>query len=65
MANKLRRYSVYSKKTDMPLIIYGTSYECAEAMGITVNSFYRYLCRIREGKMQLRKWMVYEDEVDE
>ena len=57
-------YSVYHRKTDEPLVIYGTSKECAKAMGIRVNSFYRYIVRMRQGKIKLRKWLVYEDEVD-
>ena len=60
-----KRYSVYDSKTEMPLIIYGTSKECAKAMGVTLNSFYRYLIRVREGKIKLHKWLVYEDEVEE
>ena len=59
-----KRYSVYHRKTDEPLVIYGTSKECAKAMGIRLNSFYRYIVRMRQGKIQLRKWLVYEDEVD-
>lgn len=58
---KSNRYSVYHKKTDVPLIIYATSAECAKAMGIKVNSFYRYICIMRGGKINLRKWNVYED----
>lgn len=61
----VKRYSVYHKKTDMPLILYATAKECAEAMGIKRNSFYRYICRMRGGKINLRKWLVYEDEVEE
>lgn len=60
-----KRYSVYSAKTDTPLIIYGTARACAEAMGITKNSFYRSLMRTRQGKINIRKWAVYEDEVEE
>ena len=63
--NRQKRYSVYHTKTDMPLIIYGTSKECAEAMGITVNSFYRYIIRTRQGKIKAHKWLVYEDEVED
>lgn len=59
------RYSVYHKETDQPLILYGTSKACAKAMGIRLNSFYRYICRMRGGKVKLRKWAVYEDEVEE
>ena len=60
-----KMYSVYHAKTDTPLIIYATSRECAKAMGVTLNSFHRYLVRMRQGKIKLRKWAVYEDEVGE
>ena len=60
-----KKYSVYSAKTDLPVIIYAGSKECAKAMGIKLNSFYRYICRMRGGKIKLRKWLVYEDELDD
>lgn len=60
-----KRYSVYDAKTDMPIVIYGTARECAEAMGITLNSFHRCVMRTRQGKHKIRKWAVYEDEVEE
>ena len=60
-----KRYSVYHKKTEVPLAIYVTSKECAKAMGIKLNSFYRYICRMRGGKINLRTWLVYEDEMEE
>ena len=60
-----RKYSVYHQKTDLPLIVYATSKECAKAMGIKVNSFYRYICRMRGGKIKLRKWQVYLDSEEE
>ena len=61
----MNRYSVYHAKTELPLILYATSKECAVAMGVKVNSFYRYICRMRGGKIKLRKWLVYEDEVED
>ena len=64
-AHCTNRYSVYHKKSELPLILYGSSKECAKAMGIKVNSFYRYICRMRQGKIKLRKWLVYEDELEE
>ena len=60
-----KRYSVYDAKTEMPIVIYGTARECAEAMGITLNSFHRCVMRTREGKIHMRKWEVCEDEVEE
>ena len=59
----LRRYSVYHAKTDVPVMIYGTAQECADAMGITRETFYKHVQRMRGGKIQLRKWAVYEDEM--
>ena len=59
----MKMYSVYDAKTDRPLIIYATSKECAKAMGITLNSFHRYLVRMRQGKIKPYKWAVYEDDV--
>jgi len=59
-----KRYSVYDAKSDLPVIVYGTSTECAKAMGITRNSFFRYICRMKSG-IRLRKWLVYEDEKED
>ena len=60
-----KRYSVYHRKNDVPLILYATAAECAAAMGIRLDSFYRHMVRERQGKVRLRKWAVYEDETDE
>ena len=35
-----KRYSVYDRRTDQPVIIYATARECAAAMGLTEMSFY-------------------------
>lgn len=59
---RAKRYSVYSAKTELPVIIYAKSKDCAKVMGITLNSFYRYICYMRCGNIKLRKWLVYEDE---
>lgn len=60
----VKRYSVYYSETDKPLIIYATSHECAAAMGISLNSFYRNVMRIKSGKLKWHKWDIYEDEED-
>lgn len=57
----MKMYSVYDAKTDVPLIIYANSRDCAKAMGVTLNSFHRYMVRMRQGKIKLRKWAIYED----
>lgn len=59
------RYSVYDRKTEMPVMIYATSKECAEAMGVTLHTFYRYIHWERTGKGHQGKWAVFEDEVDD
>ena len=36
-------YTVYDNKTDFPVIVDGTSEECARAMGITLSTFYKFI----------------------
>jgi hypothetical protein len=43
-------YSVYDNATDMPIIIDGTAKECAAAMGVRLQSFYRTVTRQKNGK---------------
>ena len=43
-------YTVWNNKTDELVILDGTSKECAKAMGITIQSFYSYLCKSKKGK---------------
>lgn len=63
---KQRWYSVYSRRDDMPIIIHGTSRECAEALGITVNAFYRMVSRTRNRKPDAsRRYFVYIDDDEE
>ena len=44
------RYSVYSAKDGLPLIICGTIPQCARALGLTVASFNTQASRQRQGK---------------
>lgn len=39
------KYTVYDKRTDMPVAIYETAYKCASAMGIKASTFYTYIIR--------------------
>ena len=64
LSKNIKMYSVYNAKNDTPLILYARSHVCAKAMGISVNSFYRYIIRMRQG-INMRKWLVYEDEVED
>ncbi len=66
MANKPRhRYSVYEVGTDRPICIYGTAQECADALGIDRNSFYRKLTRAKKGKAPQQHEIFIDDTDDE
>lgn len=61
MANS---YSVYERGTDRPILIHGTSAECAAALGICVTTFYKQIQRTRQG-MPPKKYEIFTDEDDE
>lgn len=50
-------YTVWDKNTDELVILDGTSKECAKAMGITIQSFYSYLCK---SKKSVIRWDIIE-----
>ena len=56
-----KHYSVYNRRTDMPLIIHGTAAQCAEFLGITIKSFYSIVMRQRKGQ-EAKKIEVFIDE---
>lgn len=61
-------YSVYSAKDDLPIVIYGTIKECANALGITVASFKSCASRQRKGKPRsgITKYIIIrEDDEDD
>lgn len=49
MGRQPKRYSLYSKDTDMPLLLYATAKECADFMGVDLKTFYHNICRQRSG----------------
>lgn len=57
------RYSVYERGTDTPIYIYGTADECAAALGVTRDGFYKLLWRQRHGNPP-RGIEIFED-IDE
>lgn len=61
----VRRYSVYDRRTDMPVVIHGTAAECAAGLGIKKNSFYRALMRQRSREGGPAVAAKYEIIVDE
>ena len=59
-----KHYSVYERKTDKPVLIYGTARECVEVMGVTMNTFYIYVTRTNKG-IKKRKYDIYVDDPEE
>ena len=55
----VRYYALYLRKTD-ELVCSGSSRECAEALGISVKSFYVMVHKSLHGKV--KKWDVYIEE---
>ena len=60
------RYSVYNRRTDLPVIIGGTARECAAAMGIKFNSFHGIYTKLKNGnKKASRKWEIFRDDPED
>ena len=59
------RYSVYERGTDRPICIYGTSEQCAAALGIPVHTFYTYITRQRSGRKAPKKIEIFFDDIDD
>lgn len=58
-----RKYSVYERGTDRPIMIHGTAAECAAAMGVRTNTFYIYVMRQNKGWPQ--RIEIFMDDPDE
>lgn len=58
---RYKYYSVYVKKTDEPVIIHAQAPECAEAMGVTLNTFHNYITRNRTGMLYCKYEIVVDD----
>ncbi len=59
-----KRYTVYNKKTGLPVMIGGTSVQCAAAMGLAMTSFYSTYSRLKNGKIVSKTWEISQDEED-
>lgn len=55
-------YTVYNNRTDEVVIVDGTAEQAAKAMGISINSFYGYVKRVREG--EINKWWIERSFLD-
>lgn len=60
----VKHYSVYKRKTDEPVVIYGTARECIKVMGVTMTTFYIYVTRTNKG-IKKRKYDIYVDDPEE
>lgn len=61
---KRATYSVYDKRTDMPVIIGGTAPECAAAMRVALGSFWTIYTKLKRGLLKSDRWEIYRDEGD-
>lgn len=66
MSKQRFTYSVYRRKTGMPVIIGGTYRECAAVMGITPKSFREIYSRFKNNSTTTgHRWEIYRDDPDE
>lgn len=63
MGISYRRYSVYRRSDEMPIIIFATAEKCAEAIGCTVATFRSYLSRQQKGYAYPKSILIYQDQV--
>ena len=59
---KAQYYVIYRRGTD-EAVVWGDARTCAGALGMTMNTFYSTLSRIRSGVN--RKWEVYQEDLKE
>lgn len=57
-------YSVYNRKSDLPVIIHGRTSECLQVMGVSRATFYCYVTHTRNGTRKC-KYEIFVDEEDE
>jgi hypothetical protein len=57
-----KRYSVYNRRTGQPIYIFGTAQQCAEAMGVTVSSFFSL--KARSQRRPSNKYEFFDDTDD-
>jgi hypothetical protein len=57
-----KKYSVYDRETDLPIVIYKSAQECAEALGMEYQSFRTAYARQKAGRPS-HKWEIFEDEI--
>ena len=60
----VKYYSVYRRKTDMPVIIHATIDECMKIMGVSKATFWCYTSHTKHGTRKC-KYEIFVDEDDE
>lgn len=64
MGRSGKYYSVYNRKTDMPVMIHGKIEECMRIMGVSKATFYIYATHTRNGSRKC-KYEIYVDDQEE
>jgi hypothetical protein len=55
-------FSVYDLRNNgLPVAVYATPKECADAMGIKVDSLYTLYCRGKSGNYISKRWEIHLD----
>ena len=56
-------YTVYDNRTDLPVIVDGDARAAAEAMGLTLGSFYSVVSRSDKSNA-IKRWTIYKNFLD-
>lgn len=64
MNRPYRYYSVYNRKTDLPVFVHGTSVECMRAMGVRPRTFYSYVSH-NQRKSRICKYEIIGEDPEE
>lgn len=59
------RYSVYERGTDHPIVIWGSATECATALKMSRDSFYRQVVRTKRGTPPRKYEIIIHDTENE
>jgi len=53
----MKLYAVYNKNDE--IVCVGSSKECSNFLGVTIDSFYTYVSKILSERITNRKYMIY------
>lgn len=60
-----KHYSVYNRKTDLPVIIHGKTSECMRTLGVSRATFYSYVAHTRNGTRKCKYEIFVDEENDD